>query len=386
MLDLKRLRILREVAQPGLVLGRRRRALPLPVGGQPAGRDPRARGRHAAARAHPRGPEADRRRPGAGRATPRRRSPGSRRPSASWPRSPGSRAASCGWRASRAPARPSSPRRSRSSTGRHPKVRLSVADAEPEESLPRLRAGELDLALTFDYPSVPEARGARPRPDAAADRVDAPGAADGPPARRAQQVVPLAELARDRVAVRLAPEHLRRGRHRRLPRRRLRAAGSASRPTTTTCMQGFIAAGLGVTLLPDLALPTLRSDLVVRPTDPPAPERRVWAATRAEGARSPATEEMVAILAEVGAAFAKRTARAAAGRLARSPGLGRAVGRDRRLGDPRMPVLRRRACGSTRAPPGAGPRSRPRTTSARGRRGCPRRSPGAGAGCRPRCG
>ena len=39
---------------------------------------------------------------------------------------------------------------------RHPKVRLSIADAEPEESLPRLRGGELDLALSFDYPSVPE--------------------------------------------------------------------------------------------------------------------------------------------------------------------------------------------------------------------------------------
>ena len=72
-------------------------------------------------------------------------------------------------------------------------------------------------------------------------------------------------------------------------------------------MQGFISAGLGFTLLPDLALPTLRDDLVVRPTDPPAPERRVWAATRAEGARSPATEEMVAILVEVGAGFAVRS-------------------------------------------------------------------------------
>ena len=71
-------------------------------------------------------------------------------------------------------------------------------------------------------------------------------------------------------------------------------------------MQGFIAAGLGVTLLPDLALPTLRPDLVVRPTDPPAPERRVWAATRGAGSRSPATDEMVAILAAVGETFAER--------------------------------------------------------------------------------
>ena len=71
-------------------------------------------------------------------------------------------------------------------------------------------------------------------------------------------------------------------------------------------MQGFIAAGIGVTLLPDLALPKLRSDVVVQPTDPPAPERRVWAATRAQGSRSPATDAMVSMLAEVGAAFEKR--------------------------------------------------------------------------------
>jgi DNA-binding transcriptional LysR family regulator len=74
-------------------------------------------------------------------------------------------------------------------------------------------------------------------------------------------------------------------------------------------MQGFIAAGLGVTLLPDLALPTLRSELVVRPTDPPAPQRRVWATTRSEGARSPATEEMIVILADVGQSIAERSAK-----------------------------------------------------------------------------
>ena len=33
-------------------------------------------------------------------------------------------------------------------------------------------------------------------------------------------------------------------------------------------LQGFVAAGLGVTLLPDLALPTLRSDIVVLPDRP----------------------------------------------------------------------------------------------------------------------
>ena len=33
----------------------------------------------------------------------------------------------------------------------------------------------------------------------------------------------------------------------------------------------------------------------------------MWAATRAEGARSPATEEMVSILVEVGGSFARRS-------------------------------------------------------------------------------
>ena len=72
-------------------------------------------------------------------------------------------------------------------------------------------------------------------------------------------------------------------------------------------LQAYVAAGLGFTLLPDLALPTLRSDLVVRPTKPEAPKRRVWAATRAEGARSAATDAMVEILRQVGQRFADQS-------------------------------------------------------------------------------
>src|SRR5919199_1044156 len=35
---------------------------------------------------------------------------------------------------------------------RHPAVELSLTMGEPEDSLPQLRAGELDLAITFDVP------------------------------------------------------------------------------------------------------------------------------------------------------------------------------------------------------------------------------------------
>jgi DNA-binding transcriptional LysR family regulator len=189
--------------------------------------------------------------------------------------------------------------------GRYPKVRLSVAEAEPEESLPRLRAGELDLALSFDYPSVPR------EPDRDLElsllltesmHLALPKA--HPLAER--QVVPLSEFAESEWLCGSRPSTCGE-----VVLRACRDAGFdphiGFESDDYHVMQGFIAAGLGVTLLPDLALPTLRDDLVVRATDPPAPQRRVWAATRAEGARSPATDEMLATLVEVGEAYAKRT-------------------------------------------------------------------------------
>jgi DNA-binding transcriptional LysR family regulator len=189
--------------------------------------------------------------------------------------------------------------------GRHPAVRLSVADAEPEDSLPRLRAGELDLALTFDYPSVPKSDErdlertlvlresmhlALPKNHPLADR----------------KVVRLAEFADAEWLCGSVPSTCGE-----VVLSACRNAGFEPRigfeSDDYNVMQGFIAAGLGVTLLPDLALANLRSDVVVRATDPPAPERRVWAVSRPEGARSPATGEMITILAEVGAAYEKRT-------------------------------------------------------------------------------
>jgi DNA-binding transcriptional LysR family regulator len=187
---------------------------------------------------------------------------------------------------------------------RHPMVRLAVADAEPEDSLPRLRAGEIDLALSFDYPSVPvEAERDLDRTLLLTESMHLALPADHPLASRT--TVPLAELADHTWLCGSLPSTCGE-----VVIAACRTAGFEPEVGFETddynVMQGFIAAGLGMTLLPDLVLPTLRSDLVVRPTDPPAPERRVWAATRGVGSRSPATEEMVSILAEVGAAFAER--------------------------------------------------------------------------------
>jgi DNA-binding transcriptional LysR family regulator len=188
---------------------------------------------------------------------------------------------------------------------RYPKVRLSIADAEPEQSLPRLRAGDLDLALTFDYPSVPSAAERDlDRTLVLTESMHLALPADHELAGR--QVVPLARFEDTEWLCGSRPSSCGD-----VIFRACRDAGFEPRVGFESddyhVMQGYIAAGLGVTLLPDLALATLRSDLVVRATDPPAPKRRVWAATRAEGARSPATEEMISILVEVGAAYEKRT-------------------------------------------------------------------------------
>ncbi len=196
---------------------------------------------------------------------------------------------------------------------RYPSVRLSVADAEPEQSLPRLRGGELDLALAFDYPSVPTAE----ERDLERTLVLTESMYIALPKRHplaARKVVPLTELADSEWLCGSRPSSCGEA-----VVRACRDAGFEPRIGFESddyhVMQGFIAAGLGVTLLPDLALPTLRSDLVVRATEPTAPKRRVWAATRSEEARSPATAEMLAILVGVGgrmsASSAKRLSLAA---------------------------------------------------------------------------
>jgi molybdate transport repressor ModE-like protein len=189
---------------------------------------------------------------------------------------------------------------------RYPKVRLNVTDAEPEQSLPSLRGGELDLALTFDYPLVPqpEERDLE-RTLVLEESMHLALPKNHPLAERS--IVPLAELADSEWLCGSRPSSCGE-----VIFRACRDAGFEPRIGFESddyhVMQGFIAAGLGFTLLPDLALPTLRAELVVRATDPPAPTRRVWAATRAEGSRSPATEAMLTILVEVGERLSKRSA------------------------------------------------------------------------------
>lgn len=181
----------------------------------------------------------------------------------------------------------------------HPKVKLTVADAEPEDSLPRLRGGDLDLAVTFDHPQFPEPTERDIEHTlllTEAMHVALP--IDHPLADRSR--VNMADLADEDWLSGGSPSSCAMILH-----HACRDAGFEPRIGFESddyhVLQGFIAAGLGVTLLPDLALPTLRNDIVVRPADPPSPMRRVWAATRTT--RSAATAAMLECLVAAGERF-----------------------------------------------------------------------------------
>src|SRR5436190_4328840 len=186
--------------------------------------------------------------------------------------------------------------------GRYPEVQLTVTEAEPEDSLPRLRAAEIDLAIVFDYPMLP--------PTADERDVDRSllltesmylALPRGHPLAEAD-TVKLADLADEPWMCGVCPSSCGD-----VVKAACRQAGFdpdiAFESDEYEVQQAYVAAGLGFTLLPDLALPTLRSDLVVRPTKPDAPKRQVWSATRARGARSAATEAMVGVLRRVGERF-----------------------------------------------------------------------------------
>jgi DNA-binding transcriptional LysR family regulator len=186
-------------------------------------------------------------------------------------------------------------------TRRHPAVEISLVEAEPEESLPMLKAGELDLALTFEY-TLPRAQ-----PDRDVD---------------------LLHLLDDPMYVALPPDHpLAR-------RKRLRLAdlegdtwvqgdcnGSCGAMHIAACeaagftprvgyqtndytvVQGLVAAGVAVSLIAELALANRRPDVVIRSLGSAAPMRRVYAATLASGYRSPATAAMLEILRAAAAEY-----------------------------------------------------------------------------------
>jgi DNA-binding transcriptional LysR family regulator len=68
-------------------------------------------------------------------------------------------------------------------------------------------------------------------------------------------------------------------------------------------LQGLVAAGLGVALLPDLATASVRDDIVLRPLAPRGPVRHVTAVMMAGYCQSPTVEAMLEALRDSAAAY-----------------------------------------------------------------------------------
>jgi DNA-binding transcriptional LysR family regulator len=180
---------------------------------------------------------------------------------------------------------------------RYPDVVLSVAMADPVDSLPRLRAGELDMAMSHDplylserisgvefvhlfddpmYVALPAGHEL-----ADADELDLTSFADEPWMLGTTTSCPDSRLFM-RACLEAGFE----------PR-------IAFQNDDYAAVLGFVAAGVGVALIPDMAARAVRDDVVLRQLDPP-PRSRPIMVGMPNGYRSAAAQAMLSILHEVG--------------------------------------------------------------------------------------
>jgi DNA-binding transcriptional LysR family regulator len=179
----------------------------------------------------------------------------------------------------------------------HPDVALTLAEGEPEEIGPRLRAGELDLALLFEFPGVRERPAAGLRsvtlledPMHVALPVEHPLAS--------KPALTLVDLSDQQWVQTAASSPC--ARH---VVRSCLAAGFepdvAFESDDYDTVQGLVAAGVGVALIPRLALTHVHAGIVVRALAPRSPARKVTVATMSGAGVAPAAKSMIAVLREV---------------------------------------------------------------------------------------
>ncbi len=176
---------------------------------------------------------------------------------------------------------------------RYPDVELTLAEGEPEEIVPRLRAGELDLALLFEFGERVAQQADTTRTELLEDPLHLALARGHPLAERKR--VRLEDLAQESwVQTSLASPCARE------VVRACHAAGYEPQVSFESddyqTVQGLVAAGVGVALIPRLALSVVREDIVIRSLSPLPPARRVLAATPAGARLVPAAPAMLVAL------------------------------------------------------------------------------------------
>lgn len=187
----------------------------------------------------------------------------------------------------------------------HPAVALSLAEGEPDEIVPRLDAGEFDLVLLFEFAGVGEPLGrAYERRQLLEDRMFIALPGDHPLASRTR--LRLDDL-RDQAWIQTSASspcarHVVRSCH---------AAGFEPKVSFESddyqTVQGLVAAGVGVALIPELALAGDRADIVIRELFPRSPVRQVIGAVPRASRLAPAGAAMLTILEDVAARHVRRS-------------------------------------------------------------------------------
>jgi DNA-binding transcriptional LysR family regulator len=181
-----------------------------------------------------------------------------------------------------------------------PGLRCELIESEPEESLPALALGDVDLVLADEWQHQPLARPAGvEREDLWRDPVRLVLPEDHPSARRHPRAVPLAELAEDAWTT----GHRETG-WEQMTERTCRQLGAFDpdirhRTNDSVTSLALVAGGQAVTMLP--ALPGIRPGVAVMAIAEGSVHRTIFAATRAADAKRPSVQ---ALLAAVRAAAA----------------------------------------------------------------------------------
>ncbi|KAA2264646.1 LysR family transcriptional regulator [Solihabitans fulvus] len=172
----------------------------------------------------------------------------------------------------------------------YPDVRLDLKVTEPDDPLPEVEAGRADLAIVVFPRSVEPARGVR-----LVHLLDDPYVALLPRGHELarKRVVDLADLAEDQWVDAIFPA----GPCRDLMRNACAEAGFTPKvvvegddfPTS----QGFVAAGLGVAIVPKLSLGSVHPGVLVRRLRRPQPLRSIYAAVRDEAADQPSVRGLI---------------------------------------------------------------------------------------------
>jgi DNA-binding transcriptional LysR family regulator len=195
---------------------------------------------------------------------------------------------------------------------RYPAIELAITMADPIDSIPMLRGGELDVALSHDAVATGRATDLATAAGGVGD-IEVVHLFDDPMYVAMPSDHPLADAGRVELAQfaddpwMLATTHT--CPDSRLFLRACHAAGFepqiAFQNDDYQAILGFVAAGVGVALIPDMVARGVRDDVVVRDLDPPAPARPILAVL-SSGYRSPAAAAMLDVLREVCDAWASR--------------------------------------------------------------------------------